>query len=43
MDCLANGKRSTMDAIAIELLYEDRLSTRSLFSVQQVKFKRTCL
>jgi hypothetical protein len=26
-----------MDAIAIELLYEDRLSTRGLFPVQQVK------
>ena len=37
LDCLANGKRSTMDAIAIELLYEERLSTRGLFSVQQVK------
>jgi hypothetical protein len=37
LDCIANGERSTMDAIAIELLYEDRLSTRGLFPVQQVK------
>lgn len=37
LDCIANGERSTLDAIAIELLYEDKLSTRGLFSVQQVK------
>jgi hypothetical protein len=37
LDCIANGERSTMDAIAIELLYEDRLSTRGLFPVQLVK------
>ena len=37
LDCIANGERSTMDAIAIELLYEDRLGTRGLFPVQQVK------
>lgn len=37
LDCLANGERSTMDAIAIELLYEDRLTTRGLFPIQQVK------
>lgn len=37
LDCVANGERSTMDAIAIELLYEDRLSTRGLFPVQLVK------
>lgn len=37
LDCIANGERSTLDAIAIELLYEDRLSTRGLFPVQLVK------
>ncbi len=37
LDCIANGERSTMDAIAIELIYEDRLSTRGLFPVQLVK------
>jgi len=37
LDCIANGERSTMDAIAIELLYEDRLSTRGLFPVQLVR------
>lgn len=37
LDCIANGERSTLDAIAIELLYEDKLSTRGLFPVQQVK------
>ncbi|HEY7734162.1 MAG TPA: hypothetical protein VIB07_05160 [Nitrososphaera sp.] len=37
LDCIANGERSTMDAIAIELLYEDRLITRGLFPVQLVK------
>ena len=37
LDCIANGERSTMDAIAIELLYEDRLSTRGLFPIQLVK------
>jgi hypothetical protein len=37
LDCVANGERSTMDAIAIELLYEDRLGTRGLFPVQLVK------
>jgi hypothetical protein len=37
LDCIANGERSTMDAIAMELLYEDRLGTRGLFPVQLVK------
>lgn len=37
LDCIANGGRSTMDAIAIELLYEDKLNVRGLFSVQQIK------
>jgi hypothetical protein len=37
LDCIANGERSTMDAIAIELMYEDRLGTHGLFPIQQVK------
>jgi hypothetical protein len=37
LDCIANGERSTMDAIAIELLYDDSLSTRGMFPVQLVK------
>ncbi|HKX81533.1 MAG TPA: hypothetical protein VJL54_04690 [Nitrososphaera sp.] len=37
LDCIANGERSTMDAIAIELLYEERLGSRGLFPVQLVK------
>ena len=37
LDCIAYGERSTMDAIAIELLYEDSLNTRGLFPVQLVK------
>ncbi|AIC16410.1 hypothetical protein NVIE_021460 [Nitrososphaera viennensis EN76] len=37
LDCMANGERSTMDAIAIELLYEGRLKTKGLFPIQLVK------
>lgn len=37
LDCIANGGRSTMDAIAIELLYDDKLNIRGMFSVQQIK------
>lgn len=37
LDCIANGERSTMDAIAIEILHENKLTTRGLFSVPQVK------
>ena len=37
LDCIANGERSMLDAIAIELLYEEKLATRGLFPVQLVK------
>lgn len=37
LDSIANGERNTLDAIAIELLYEDEISTRGLFPVQLVK------
>lgn len=37
LDCIANGERSTADAIAIELLYEDNVSIRGLFPVHLVK------
>jgi hypothetical protein len=36
LDCLAFGGRSTLDAIAIELLYGDRLSVRGEFPVDIV-------
>lgn len=37
LDSIANGERNTLDAIAIELLYEDKISTRGLFPIQLVK------
>lgn len=37
LDCIANGERSTWDAIAIELLHEEKLSIRGLFSVQEIR------
>ena len=37
LDCIANGERSIWDAIAIELLYGDKLSIKGLFSVEQIR------
>lgn len=37
LDCIANGERSVWDAIAIELLYGDKLGVRGLFSVEQIR------
>ncbi|HVB95936.1 MAG TPA: hypothetical protein VND41_04970 [Nitrososphaerales archaeon] len=36
LDCLAFGGRSTLDAIAIELLYGDRLSVKGEFPADLV-------
>lgn len=35
-DCIAKGGRSTGDAIAIELLFREQLSTRGRFSVDEI-------
>lgn len=37
LDCIANGGRSILDAIAIQLLYGDQISVRGKFSVDAVK------
>lgn len=37
LDCIANDGRSLLDAIAIELLYEDYLSIKGQFSIEYVK------
>lgn len=36
LDCIARGGRSTLDAIAIELLYGDKLSVKGQFPVEYV-------
>ena len=37
LDCIANGGRSLLDAIAIELQYETQLKTKAYFPVEYVK------
>lgn len=37
LDCLANGGRSILDAVAIDLLYGDHLTVRGHFQVDSVK------
>lgn len=37
LDCIANGGRSTLDAIAIELLYEKQLTVKGHFPISYVK------
>lgn len=37
LDCVANGGRSSLDAIAIELQYGDQLTTRAHFPIEYVK------
>jgi len=37
LDCVANGGRSILDAIAIDLMYGDQLTTRANFIIQDVK------
>lgn len=37
LDCVANGGRSSLDAIAIELRYGDQLTTRAHFPIEYVK------
>lgn len=37
LDCIANGGRSVLDAIAIELLYGDRLKHKGRFSIQDTQ------
>lgn len=37
LDCIAKGGRSVLDAIAIELLYGDRLESKGQFSIQEIK------
>lgn len=36
LDCIAKGGRSTMDAIAIEMLHGDKLSTKGQFPIDYV-------
>jgi len=36
LDCIARGGRSTLDAVAIDLLYGDRLSVRGQFPIETV-------
>jgi hypothetical protein len=36
-DCIAHGGRSLRDAIAIELLYGDKLESKARFSIEDVK------
>jgi hypothetical protein len=37
LDCIAKGGRSTRDAIAIELLYGDKLEFRGQFNIEDIK------
>lgn len=37
LDCVSNGGRSSLDAIAIELQYDDQLTTRAHFPIGYVK------
>lgn len=37
LDCVANGGRSSLDAIAIELQHGDQLTTRAHFPIESVK------
>ena len=37
LDCIANGGRSLLDAIAIELQYEAQLKTKAYFPIEYVK------
>ncbi|MHB8602605.1 MAG: hypothetical protein ACYC6W_10280 [Nitrosotalea sp.] len=37
LDCIANDGRSILDAISIELLYEDYLTVKGHFSIESVK------
>ncbi len=37
LDCIANGGRSSLDAISIELQYGDQLTTRAHFPIEYVK------
>jgi len=37
LDCVANGGRSSLDAISIELQYGDKLTTRAYFPIEYVK------
>jgi hypothetical protein len=36
LDCIAKGGRSTLDAIAIELLYGDKLSVKGQFPIEAI-------
>lgn len=36
LDCIARGGRSTLDAIAIELLYGDKLSVKGQFPIETI-------
>lgn len=36
-DCIAKGGRSTLDAIAIGLLYEDKIKTKGRFTIEDIK------
>lgn len=36
LDCIAKGGRSTLDAIAIDLLYGDKLSVRGQFPIEMI-------
>ena len=37
LDCVANGGRSSLDAVSIELQYGDQLTTRAHFPIEYVK------
>lgn len=36
LDCIASGGRSTLDAVAIELLYKNKLTVQGRFTVEQI-------
>ncbi|MCH7969176.1 MAG: hypothetical protein IH841_08040 [Thaumarchaeota archaeon] len=36
LDCIANGGRSILDAIALQLLYDDQISVKGRFSIETI-------